>query len=404
MKRQLSILISIVLSICLVGCDDLKLRDKRELYDYQMGYRDELPSAGLVSADASAGVDAYDETASEMSGDGLGENPEAMEEYTPEEGSQENTGEGFSENGEGYSDGSGDSNETSGDPNANASDGSQTEGSGNPDSNSGSLPEGSGGQGNPGSSDGNSGSQGGGQGSSAQGSDNNGGSNGSSGDSNGSSDGSNGSSDGSNSSSGGMDGSNGSSGESGGYYEGSDNSNGTYYEEVNDGNGGSQDNGGSGQQNSANGGEITQGSNESGNQNQQDNSSKLHVRDVWTVEGSWSFTINSVIPGIAVSDGDKNPAAVYMIEYTYWNEGLKGDDGSDHELIFSLGDHIIDNAGRAGYGLNVDNPYAPQPIYPGQTCSAQIWVGVDNPGPFDVVVGEYDSTGNYQEVVYHLEV
>ncbi|MCR4658527.1 MAG: hypothetical protein K5770_20200 [Lachnospiraceae bacterium] len=426
MKRRLSVIISIVLSICLAGCDDLKLRDKRELYDYEMGYRDEVPSAGVVSADASAGVGPGDETVPETAGDSQGENPEAVEEYSGEEGFQESPDVAPSENGEGNPGENGGSGETSGNPDADASGGSNTDSSGNPDNNSGSSLEGSGGSDNSGTPSENTDGSGNGQNSTPQSSDNNGnasgGSNGSTGSSDGSGGNSNGSSDGSNGSNGdsngSQDGSGGSSENGGENHDNSSSENGgenhdngssenggeNHDNGSSENGGGNHDNGGSGQQdNSSNNGENNQ-NNDSGNQAQQDDSTKLRVRDVWTVEGSWSFSLDAVMPGITVGDSDRNPAAVYMIQYTYWNEGLKGDDGSDKELIFSLSDHIIDNAGRAGYSMNVDNSYEPQPVYPGQSCTAQIWVGVDNPGPFDVVVGEYDSTGNYQEVVYHLEV
>lgn len=67
---------------------------------------------------------------------------------------------------------------------------------------------------------------------------------------------------------------------------------------------------------------------------------------------------------------DKNPAAVYVVTYTYENIGYVDEDG------------IVDSTGKMGYSYPGDVTKYAQSVPVGAFCEAQACIGVDNPGSF----------------------
>lgn len=132
------------------------------------------------------------------------------------------------------------------------------------------------------------------------------------------------------------------------------------------------------------------------------NQKEYKIGETWIVEGQWKLTVDSVEE---VQDrneySDKNPQAVYIINYTYENLGYKDDvmDG----LYLSMEDSIIDNTGKMGYSYPGDITFFPQETPIGATCQAQACIGVDNPGGFKVNVSQYDGNGTEQSAVFNLE-
>ena len=84
---------------------------------------------------------------------------------------------------------------------------------------------------------------------------------------------------------------------------------------------------------------------------------EIKVGETWTVDGLWKVTINSVTEteerytGISYG-GEKNPEAVYIVDYTYENLGYE-DDYSKGLLIRLEGycSQIVDSDGEMGMSM-----------------------------------------------------
>lgn len=124
--------------------------------------------------------------------------------------------------------------------------------------------------------------------------------------------------------------------------------------------------------------------------------------ETWTVDGQWSLT---VLGATETTDrnqfSDKNPAAVYIIDYVYTNEGF--DDGIMDGLYISLENTIVDAAGVMGYSYpgNITNYAQSTPV--GATCFAQACIGVDNPGTFTTTVSTYDSNSTSRKATFIVD-
>ena len=85
---------------------------------------------------------------------------------------------------------------------------------------------------------------------------------------------------------------------------------------------------------------------------------EIKVGETWTVDGLWKVTINSVTETEerhtdTSYDGDKNPEAVYIVDYTYENLGYKSDSsglGIDLSGVYS---QIVDSDKEMGYSYYV---------------------------------------------------
>ena len=101
---------------------------------------------------------------------------------------------------------------------------------------------------------------------------------------------------------------------------------------------------------------------------------------------------------------ETNPAAVYVVDYTYTNIGYTDQSGLMDGLFFGMDDSIVDSAGVMGYSYPGDvTKYANEaPV--GATCNAQSCVGVDNAGTFKINVIQYDGNGNKQTATFVVNV
>ncbi len=128
------------------------------------------------------------------------------------------------------------------------------------------------------------------------------------------------------------------------------------------------------------------------------------VGDVWTVDGQWSFKIDSVVETAERNQfSDKNPAAVYEVTYSYTNIGYEDSDGIMDGLYISL-DDFVDAKNQMAYTYpNTTSTYAKEtPI--GATCTAKEFVGVENPGDFKIYLSKYDGNGTKHKAVFDVKV
>lgn len=127
------------------------------------------------------------------------------------------------------------------------------------------------------------------------------------------------------------------------------------------------------------------------------------IGETYVVEGQWKITVNSIT---ATDDrneySDKNPAAVYLVTYTYENLGY--DDDIINGLYISLDGGIVDSAGKMGYSYPGDISMYPQETPVGASCQAQACIGVDNAGSFKINFYNYDGNGQKQSAVFEIDV
>lgn len=129
------------------------------------------------------------------------------------------------------------------------------------------------------------------------------------------------------------------------------------------------------------------------------------IGDTWIVEGQWKLTVNSVEETAARNEfADTDPAAVYIITYTYENIGYEDEDGIMDGLFIDLSDGIVDAAGKMGHSYPGDTALYAQETPVGASCEAQSCIGVDNPGDFEIHFSTYDGTNNEQKAVFSLAV
>ena len=135
------------------------------------------------------------------------------------------------------------------------------------------------------------------------------------------------------------------------------------------------------------------------------NKGTYHIGDTWRVAGQWELTVTSVEEIEERNEySDKNPAAVYIVNYTYKNLGYVDPYGIMDGLYISLDDSIVDSSGKMGYEYPGDITYYPQEVPVGAYCEAQVCIGVDHPGNFTINMSEYDDSSNLQKASFYLEV
>jgi len=131
------------------------------------------------------------------------------------------------------------------------------------------------------------------------------------------------------------------------------------------------------------------------------------VGDTWTVDGQWSLTVNSVQE---VNKRNKkagfNPAAVYMVDYTYENLGFEDATGTAEGLsvdVFSNGS-VVDNSKASAQPYPGDITRYPQQIPIHASCNAQACIGVKHAGSFTILFEMYDSGGNPQKATFKINL
>lgn len=136
-----------------------------------------------------------------------------------------------------------------------------------------------------------------------------------------------------------------------------------------------------------------------------ENDGFYRIGDTWTVDGQWSVTVTGVSE---TSDrniySDKNPDAVYILDYTYTNLGYE-DEYSDG-IVIDLGTlgTIVDDKGMMAYEYSWEVEDYPKETPVGATCMAQACVGVDNAGDFKIIYSKYDNNSNRQTATFLVEV
>ena len=141
--------------------------------------------------------------------------------------------------------------------------------------------------------------------------------------------------------------------------------------------------------------------NEQGSENNQDKNEQeeFKIGETWEVDGKFKIVVNSVTATDDRNQFDEsNPAAVYIINYTYENLGV-----SD-ELYVSFEDMIVDATGKTGYSYPGDIEKYAQSIPVGANCEAEACVSVDNAGSFKDYVSIYDDEFNEYQAIFNLEV
>lgn len=129
------------------------------------------------------------------------------------------------------------------------------------------------------------------------------------------------------------------------------------------------------------------------------------IGETWTVDGLWEMTVTGVTETADRNEYDeREPAAVYIVDYTYTNIGFEDDSGLWDGLYLSADSSIIDNAGTMGYSYPGNTSYYPQETPVGATCTAQACIGVDNAGSFKLNVSQYDNDGNNHKATFLVEV
>ena len=127
------------------------------------------------------------------------------------------------------------------------------------------------------------------------------------------------------------------------------------------------------------------------------------IGETYVVEGLWKITVNSVEETSDRNEfEDREPAAVYIVTYTYENIGF--DDGIMDGLYIDLGDGIVDSTGKMGYAYPGDVSKYPQYTPVGASCEAQTCIGVDNPGTFKINFSSYGNDLDKYSAVFEVEV
>lgn len=125
--------------------------------------------------------------------------------------------------------------------------------------------------------------------------------------------------------------------------------------------------------------------------------------ETWVVDGQWKLTVNSVEEVSERNEfSDKDPAAVYIVDYVYENLGYE-EEGWDG-LFLSIDDGIVDAAGEMGYSYPGEITNYPQETPVGAKCSAQVCIGVNNPGSFKIHFSTYDANSENQKAVFDIAV
>lgn len=127
----------------------------------------------------------------------------------------------------------------------------------------------------------------------------------------------------------------------------------------------------------------------------------------WVVDGQWSLTVNSMAATDQRNEYDeRNPAQVFIIDYTYENLGYADKDGIMNGLFFDLSSgQIVDSAGVMGYSYPGDVTNYAQETPVGATCNAQTCIAVDNASTeVKIIMSQHDGTGAPHSATFVIPV
>ena len=126
------------------------------------------------------------------------------------------------------------------------------------------------------------------------------------------------------------------------------------------------------------------------------------VGEVWTVDDMFSLEILGVTEVEERNEfSDKDPAAVYVVDYVYANLGYEEENWDG--LYINIDNQIVDAAGEMGYSYPGDVEYYARETPLGAICYAQCCIGVDNAGDFKLYVSEYDSSGTRHKATFKVD-
>lgn len=133
--------------------------------------------------------------------------------------------------------------------------------------------------------------------------------------------------------------------------------------------------------------------------------SYYNMKETWTVAGQWKLRIDSVKKTNERNPySDLNPAAVYIVTFSYENIGYRDKWGFMDGLYFIMDDKIVDSAGHMGYSYPGDITYYPQEVPIGAKCTAQVCIGVSHPGDFYLYVEQYDGNDVNRKAKFRVDV
>ena len=130
-----------------------------------------------------------------------------------------------------------------------------------------------------------------------------------------------------------------------------------------------------------------------------------NIGETWTIDGQWKLTVTGVRKATEKSPFETTePAAAYLVSYTYENLGYVDSDGIMDGLYFIMDDVIVDSTGSLGrpYVISVDKEPLETPV--GETCEAEVGIALDNPGSFVLYVSDYDGNGTKQSASFKIDV
>lgn len=131
------------------------------------------------------------------------------------------------------------------------------------------------------------------------------------------------------------------------------------------------------------------------------------IGETWTVDGQWTLTVNSITPTDQRNEySDKNPAQVFIVDYTYENLGYTDESGLMNGIYLDLSSgQIIDSNGTMGYSYPGNITYYPQEVPVGANCQAQACIGVDNQSTeIKITISQYDGTSTNQTATFIMPI
>lgn len=133
--------------------------------------------------------------------------------------------------------------------------------------------------------------------------------------------------------------------------------------------------------------------------------SEYKVGETWVVDGQWELTVTGVSETADRNEYlEKDPAAVYIVDFTWKNVGYVDENGLMDGLFLVLDDTIVDSQGLMGYSYPGEITDYPQETPVGASCNGQVCIGVDNAGlPITIHVLQYDGNGIEQSAIFIVE-
>ncbi len=134
---------------------------------------------------------------------------------------------------------------------------------------------------------------------------------------------------------------------------------------------------------------------------QKNNDGEYSIGETWTVDGKWSLTVDSIAETADRNQfEERNPAQVFIINYTY--ENLGEEDGVYFDLS---GGQIVDSTGLMGYSYPGSVSNNPQNTPVGARCAAQDCVAVDNvSSEIRIIVTQYDNNFNSYTATFVMPI